>query len=225
MTATSKSFYRPTEVLSFVMLRTWLLSLTSLGLIAALSAAEPPAQSPSPESPSHGIPRLPNVTSMATILNLGRGAVRIVAAISPTSDSADDGLGAIEAVLRENPSKRLRAYVFLTGAGEADTPLRATDVASRHQDRRIAYMWDPDAIAGTTLAPRIGLTGSAASDVIFIFDTDAAFTDVAPEPSLWMRTSPAATGNRLDAESLRSRVDSLVTQVERKASGGKTPHN
>lgn len=165
------------------------------------------------------IPQLSNFTSLASIMNLARGTVRIVAVVSPSSDGAAGGMDVVASILRDIPSKRLRAYVILSHAVPADSKFRALDLAGRHRDRRIVYLWDPEAVVASAMAPLVGLAGEPAHDVYLLYDTDATFSATPPTPALWMQLHPGIEGPALDAASLRTRANELVGAVERKAAG------
>lgn len=191
----------------------------SLVLIIAASAplarADQGAAAP-PTTPQRSLPQLDTFTNLATILNLGRGAVRILAIVAPSSQAGIDVLQAIDAVMAANPSKRLRAYVILTPRSQSDTLLRAADAAARRRDRRIVCLWDPERItAPIATAP----TGGADADVLFLYGTAAMFTTEAPRADLTMRSGPSAGEDRLDLPRLQARVDTLVREIEHKAIG------
>lgn len=178
------------------------------------------AQSPSPADSLAAQTTIPQITkfeSLSPIMNLARGTVRIVAIVSPSSPDAAAGLDVVASVLRDVPSKRLRAYVILSRAVADDTEMRALELVSRHRDRRIVYLWDPGALVAAAMAP---VTGSAAPvhDAYFLYDTDATFTTAPATPVLWMCTGAHHEGPPLAAEPLRARAEELVRSVERKAS-------
>jgi hypothetical protein len=190
-----------------------------LALIVATGAAaqtELPPDDPLPLQ--QNIPQLTSLTSLATVLNLARGAVRIVGIVSPSSGTADDGLSAIKQVLADNPSRRLRVYVLLTRARADDTTARAIVTAARYREPRIIYLWDPDQIAANAFRATVGLASGPVHDVYFLFDTGATFTAAPPRPELWMQANPAIDGAPMDADSLRAETARLVERVERNAS-------
>jgi len=194
-----------------------------LALIVAAGALAQTETAPLDSIPQQrSIQQLSSFTSLATVLNLSRGAVRILAIVSPSAGTADDGLEAIERVLAGNPSRRLRVYVLLTRAGAGDTSARAAVTAARHQDPRIIYIWDPGQIVAEAFRPLVGLESDPVRDVYFLFDTNATFTDVPPMPALWMQANPAIAGTPLDADSLQAETGRLVRRVERTASGRAT---
>ncbi len=195
-------------------------SLFSPCLLALFVAGNAWAQPAPPDSvaPQQVIPRLNAYASLATVLNLSRGAVRIVAIVSPGSETADRGLDVIDRVLAANSSRRLRAYVLLSKASESDTEIRAVLAASRHREPRIVYLWDPDQIAGNAFRSVVGLESGPVHDVYFLFDTAATFRASPPKPDLWMSLNSAIDGPPLDADSLQAEAGRLVRRVERSAS-------
>ncbi len=200
------------------MLRSTRLAALIILLAAGASGAQVEGTAP-PDTvePQTVVPRLANFTSLSTIMNLARGAVRIVAIVSPSSPEAAASMDAIASVLGDIPSKRLRAYVILSQAREDDSRVRALDLAARHRDRRIVYLWDPGTAVAAAMAPLTGSSDGTVHGVFFLYDTDATFTTVPPAPVLWMQLGANVDGPALDAESLRDRADELVKTVERKA--------
>jgi hypothetical protein len=208
---------RPTPTAA--MHRSTLLAAVTLVLAACGSAVRAqPAPAPGDTAAvQQSVPRLGNLVNLATVLNLARGTVRIVAVVSPTSPTAAEGLGVIASILEAIPSKRLRAYVILTRAGDADTQTRALNLAAHHRDRRIVYLWDPDRIVETAFAPLVGQTGEPAREVYLLYDTAASFTTVPATPTLWMHMNPRLDGARLEEAPLSAKADELVRAVEKKA--------
>ncbi|HEU4363874.1 MAG TPA: hypothetical protein VFT13_00255 [Candidatus Krumholzibacteria bacterium] len=203
------------------MQRSTLLAVSVLVFAAHASGVRAQAYAPPADTtaPQTFVPRLTNFSSLATIMNLARGTVRIVAVVSPSSDGARGGMDVVASILRDIPSKRLRAYVILSHAGPADSEVRALDLAARHRDRRIVYLWDPEAVVATALAPVVGLAGKPAHDVCLLYDTDATFSATLATPALWMQLRPGSEGPALDAASLHARANDLVGAVEQKAAG------
>jgi hypothetical protein len=195
------------------------ITLLAVLLVSLGSAPTPRAQSRAAPADSAVaqtvVPRLANFASLATILNLARGTVRSVAVVSPASAGAEAGLQAVASILDGIPSKRLRAYVILSSTNSADTQARALDLAARHVDRRIVYVWDPGATVTAAMAGSEGLGGAPTRDVLLLYDTAATFTTVVPPPVAWL----ALDGAPVDPGALRARADEMVRAVERKASG------
>ena len=198
--------------------------LASLLILSASHAAGARAQSAATADetspPQMVVPQLANFMSLATVMNLARGTVRVVAIVSPSSPDAAKGMEVIGDILHDIPSKRFRAYVILTHALAADSPTRALDLAARHPDRRIVYVWDPDGVVATAVAPVIGPTEAPAYNVFLLYDTDAAFTTAPSTPVLWMHLHPGIDGPPLEEAPLRVKVEELVRAVEKKAGAG-----
>lgn len=194
------------------------LAVFAFSLVLVTGHAAPPIARPAPPDPDstqQTVPRVGNFLSLSTILNFGRGAVRVLAIVAPSSPDAETAMETVEALLRDIPSKRLRVYVVLSHAGADDTQIRALDLASRHRDRRIVYLWDPEGLVATAMGPVSG--GERADGVLFLYDTDATFTTAPAEPLLWLRLAPAG-GEPLERDALLERASGLVRDVERKAS-------
>jgi hypothetical protein len=199
---------------------------TLLALFFLFSGQAAPARAQASATPADTVPpqtvvpQLANFMSLATVMNLARGTVRIVAVVSPSSPGAAKGMDVIDGILRDIPSKRFRAYVILTHALAADSQARALDLAARHPDRRIVYVWDPAAAVAKAVAPIVGLAGEPVYNVFLLYDTDAAFTTSPATPVLWMHLHPGIDGPPLEDAPLRVKADELVRAVEKKAGSG-----
>ncbi|HEX5133476.1 MAG TPA: hypothetical protein VFX92_13455 [Candidatus Krumholzibacteria bacterium] len=196
------------------------LTTTALAVLIALPAVARAQSSPAPDDSAAAqqlVPRLVNLSSLATIMNLGRGSVRIIAVIAPSAPGAEDGLDVLASVFENIPGKRLRAYVLLTRATDADTHVRALSLAARLRDRRVVYLWDPDGIGASLTAPLTGTPAPPGAGVYCLYDTDATFGPAAPEPALWMEAGSDPAGPPLEARALEERAAAMVRTVEREA--------
>ncbi len=193
-------------------------SLAFLILLAGLARdarAQAPVAAPDTTVAQNVVPRLTNFAALATILNLARGAVRLVAVVSPSAPGAEAGMDAVASMLRDIPSKRLRAFVIISQTDSTDTRGRALNLAARHIDRRIVYLWDPDATTAAAMAASDGLAGMPARDVLLLYDTAATFTTTVPAPVAWVPMDDSA--GPVASAALRGTADELVRAVERKA--------
>jgi len=127
-------------------------------------------------------------------------------AILPTAESASLAMmDTIAAVVRSNPSKRLRAFVILDGDTDTESPLRAAVLAGRAGDTRIVCFWDPTGSVARMWGPRN-------AGCVRVYDTTAKFVDPLPPPALEVK----ADGGRLDGSALRASSSDLVQRVEAK---------
>jgi len=195
---------------------TFLAILLILGS-APICRAQEPAAAPDTVSAQKVVPRLSNFTTLATIMNLARGTVRILVVVAPSSPDAEKGLDAVAAILHENPSKRLRAYVVLSRTGDEDTEVRAVNLAGGHLDRRIVYLWDPGDTVAAAIAASEELEGIAPHDLILLYDTTATFTTAAPSPVMWV---PLAGDAPVESGALKGEAEQLVHAVEKAAAAG-----
>jgi hypothetical protein len=173
---------------------------------ARASTADPPAIPPeSTRRPD--VRRVEKFAHVAAFLNLAQGTVRMVAVLPIDGSTSSAALDTIAAVVRGNPSKRLRAYVVLHGS---DSSLRASVLAGRAADPRIVLFWDPSGTATTAWranSPRAS---------VWLYDTSARFTDGLPEASLVVGTPAGNSDAPLDGPALRVRAGELVRRVEAK---------
>ena len=172
---------------------------------AALVAAMPAFAQPPIAETRDSVRRIDKFAHAAAFLNLAQGTVRMVA-ILPTDESASIAMmDTIAAVVRSNPSKRLRAYIILDGESDSQTPLRAAVIAGRAGDSRIVCFWDPTGAVAR-------MWGPGGPGCVRVYDTAAKFVDPLPPPELEVN----ASDGRLDGSGLRSRSSELVQRVEAK---------
>jgi hypothetical protein len=196
-----------------------LLLLSLLCVCATGSGASSQTVTPPDQEPTHVVPTLTTRNGLATILNLGRGSVRIVAVVRPSDPGAGELLAELETTLELIPAKRLRAYVFLSRISDVDTHIRALNLASATADRRIVYLWDPEAIAARTFGPASGIGDGPATGVLFLYNPAATFDPMPPAAELWMENDEFVDGPPLDGGALTARAKTLVQTVEREAAG------
>lgn len=173
---------------------------TSLAVVPCVSAQNPEGVQREP------IRRVEKFVHAAAFLNLAQGTVRMVA-ILPTSETASLAMmDTIAAVVRSNPSKRLRVFVILNGESDTgESPLRAAVLAGRASDTRIVCFWDPTGSVARMWGPR-----DAAC--VRVYDTTAKFIDPLPPPALEVK----ADDGRLDGSALRVTSNDLVQRLEAK---------
>ncbi len=172
----------------------------------AVAQTPPPAAS---DAETRTVQRIDRFEHIAAFLNLAQGTVRIVA-IVPSNDIASAAIvDTIAAVVQSSPSKRLRAYVVLTG--ESGTPLQAAVLAGRTTDKRIAYFWDA---TGDATRP-----WESHPPGVWVYDTAAKFSDRPPTAAMAFQ-APAP----IDGDALRNTSIELVRKVEAKMSVPATDH-
>lgn len=188
---------------------TLLLTLTSLGVAGGAT------ESPTTYTPQ-SVPRLQNFGTLVGILNLARGAVRVVVILNPSAAGCQDALTAVNSMLQSNASKRLRVYVVWSRLGKEDTELRAISMSTGMRDRRLVYFWDPEAFVANSFRGVVGSGDSPATGVLLLYDTDTHLALDPPAPSMWMSVNPALTGPALDPAELGSQANEMVRRVEAK---------
>ncbi len=174
--------------------------------VAAWLAVVPCVVAQTPEAPARQpFLRIEKFAHAAAFLNLAQGTVRVVA-ILPTDESASAAMmDTIAAVVRSNPSKRLRAYVILDGETDTESPLRAAMIAGRAGDARIVCFWDPTGSVAR-------MWGARGPGCVRVYDTTAKFIDPVPPPALEVKPN----AGRLDGAALRASSNQLVQRVEAK---------
>ncbi|MCI0452843.1 MAG: hypothetical protein L0Z51_10720 [Candidatus Latescibacteria bacterium] len=184
-----------------------ILALAVLCHWAAASMADPPASAPPATTDQPNVRRVEKFAHVAAFLNLAQGTVRIVAVVPVDGSSSAATLDTVAAVVRGNPSKRLRAYVVLHGL---DSSLRAASLAGRAADPRIVVFWDP---SGAAAAPWQSDSSRAG---VWLYDTSARFAAELPEPSLVVGAPADTSDAPIDGAALRNRSGELVRRVEAK---------
>jgi hypothetical protein len=194
-------------------------------VILLLAVLVPPHAASGTETPSptQNVARLKNFPMLISFLNLASGTVRLVAILEPSAESSQTVMRAVQTVLDANPSKRLRAYVVWTRAGEADTEMRALSYCSDMHDRRVVYFWDADAAAANSFRDVLGAGESMATGVVLLYDTDARLALTPPAPAMWMSVNPKIEGAVLDPSSLGAQANEMVRRVEAKVTDGTQP--
>jgi hypothetical protein len=191
--------YLPRRMTVFARIRLPIAVATWLAVVPCVVAQSPDAPQREP------IRRIDKFAHAAAFLNLAQGTVRMVA-ILPTAESASLAMmDTIAAVVRSNPSKRLRAFVILDGETDTESPLRAAVLAGRAGDARIVCFWDPTGAVARMWGPRD-------AGCVRVYDTTAKFVDPVPPPALEVK----AAGGRLDGPALRTSSRDLVQRVEAK---------
>ncbi len=174
---------------------------------AAQAPADPsPTQPATPPADTRDLRRADRFGQIAAFLNLAQGTVRLVAIVATDAGASLGVVDSVASLVRENPSKRLRAYVLLRGGTEPESSLRAALLASRATfDPRIVYLWDPTGDVTKPWEP-----GDAGA--VWLYDTSARFSDRPPPPTLLVE----AKGAVLNCASLRATSSELVRRVEAK---------
>jgi hypothetical protein len=191
--------------------------LAALGLTAPAASQAPPSAPPAAKAKPTEIQTLASFQGIAGLMNLARGCVRIVAVDSPSAPGADAQLDTVLSVVRTSPSKRLRVYVIVTPAADADTPLQAALLASRHPGERVVYLWDPSAGVTNLWKDSVGIKSADSRPIFCLYDTAATFTLAPPTPDTWVQ------GNaRFDPRPFTDRTSELVRRVESKVTGTAT---
>jgi hypothetical protein len=175
--------------------------------VAALSLSIASA-SQTPTTEARSIRRIDQYAHAAAFLNLAQGTVRIVTIVPTQSSSSLSVIDTVAAILRSNPSKRLRAYFILHGESDTALPLQAAVIAGRASDPRIVYFWDPTGAVAQMWEP--GNRGGA-----WLYDTSAKFSDRPPTASLIVAV-PAGSASTLEGASLRATSAEFVRRVEAK---------
>jgi len=197
----------------------WLAVVVGIGVSGTTAVAQAPATSPAPTEAGREIPRVSNFAGFSGLMNLARGAVRVVAIVSPTSPGAAESVDAVAAVLRDNPSKRLRAYVVMVRASQRDTRLVAAMMAGRQNDRRIVYLWDEGGEVMGAYASSASPAEKPVLSRLYLYGTAVTFAGTPPTPEMTLRAQPAEAGPT-DVTALKARAGVMVRDVESTAAAG-----
>jgi len=187
--------------------------LSGLAVAPRVSAQETP---PSSQTEHARMAEIGNLISFSGLFNLGRGTVRAVVLASPTCPACAEAAARVLATCSEIESKRLRAYIVFAPAFSGDTRLAGALAASKlRMDPRAALFWDPGRVCASAWEPYVHADSSAVG-AAFLYDADAKFGLIPPEP-LWMQrhvcVDAPAFQARAFAESTRVHVEALEAKV------------
>jgi hypothetical protein len=195
------------------------LTLVPAGSVAAQTAQAP---APAPESPQN-VATLQNFGTLVAFLNLASGTVRLVVILDPASPSGDTALSAVQSLLQNNASKRLRAYVVWSAVNNSGAQIRALSRSNQVRDRRLVYFYDTAGFVADSFRKVVGSGSLPATDVLLLYDTDAHLALDPPAPSLWMSANQDIKGEALDAKELGAHANAMVRRVEEKVADGTSP--
>lgn len=188
---------------------------------AAQATAQPASPEEKPIDVRNRFAKIDNALGFNGFFNIGQGAVRIVALLSPTCPRCVAGFEELRRIMQAIPSRRLRPYVVFMPVLEGDTPQAALELGAKMLDRRASYFWDPNMSVREEFQ---GLTGKDAANehVCFLFDTDAVIRDKPDQPVWWMEH--AADGSAFDGPALEAKVRELLDRLEQNIhKGDKAP--
>jgi hypothetical protein len=78
-------------------------------------------------------------------------------------------------------------------------------------DPRVRNYWDPNEALGKAYSQLLGIEGSPAWDVYFLYGRDARWTaSTPPKPVFWMHQLAVTIAPRLDPTVFRQHVDQLL---------------
>ncbi len=105
-------------------------------------AAAPPESESRRGRSRHPFVRIRHPGSFAAILNLGRGAARLVLLTTPDSPGGDAAIDVVRALLQRTSSTRLRAYVVFTPGASGTSRLEVLARLRLDDDPRMIVVWD-----------------------------------------------------------------------------------
>ena len=127
--------------------------------IFVLALAAPATGSPAGPEGGAAVLEVDSLAGVTGFFNLGQGAVRIVALVSPTSPECVAGLDSIGALLSRFPSRRLRTYVVFMPMLDSDTRISALVRVGELTDRRVVFFWNQNRSVGDAFGPLISFDG------------------------------------------------------------------
>jgi hypothetical protein len=165
------------------------------------------------KAPKARFVEIENIASFSGFFNLGQGTVRILAILSPSSESSLSAYQEIQRIMEETSNNRLRAFIVYVPVSDQDSRARALDLAAQFPDRRVAHVWDPQKAIAAAL-PGPSEPASENPLACYLFDTNAAVKDGFSQPAL---SSPiAADGTSFDATALETEARDLLARFAAK---------
>ena len=190
-------------------------------IITSLLLAGSVARADEAQKRSSQIVTIKRIEPVAAFFDLGQGAVRIVALISPGCPECERTLGQIDKLFTAVSNKRLRAYLILSPRSpESDGELEALRMFTRIKDRRVIGFWDPDNV-GRTHWRAAAATESLAWDALFLYDTDASFLKTTENEPEWIHPHDNAVAP-VDLEALETNVRFLLDKFEERVKAENT---
>jgi hypothetical protein len=189
-------------------------------LASTVVVRSPGAETASAPETTQYVARLQNFGTLVAFLNLASGTVRLVAVVEPSSPSSDAVITALQSIMDNNPSKRLRGYVVWTRVSADDTEMRALSRSNGTHDRRLVHFWDGGALVAESYRGVLGSGDVPTTGVVLLYDTDARLALTPPAPSMWLSVNPKLTGNAQNASQLAEQANAMVRRVEAKVTDG-----
>jgi hypothetical protein len=94
--------------------------------------------------------------------------------------------------LKNVQEKNITALIVWLPCIPTDSRFAALEQSDSFSDPRVQYFWDFDRMTGYGWQATLGLEGTFAWDVYFLFDRGAPWSEPAPKPTFWMHQLGAA---------------------------------
>lgn len=140
------------------------------------------------------------------------GNVRVVALLNPSCLSCVKGFDALQGIMKNVPSPKLRVAIVWLPSGETMNRDIAVFQSSRFVDGRVTYFWDPYRAAGETWQSVLKLNGTA-WDVYMLYGKSSTWNE--PEldpgpPAFWMhQLKEIPQAPTFDAQTFEKKLRSL----------------
>jgi len=144
-----------------------------------------------------------------------RGAVRIVALLSPVCPACRAGFTDMQKVLKAIPDERLRAHIIWLPMFPGDSRKWAQTRSDEFSDKRLSYYWDGERHTGKEWQRALSIK-PLAWDVYLLYGASSQWDKEPAAPDFWMHQLGAVTtAPRLDEEAFEAKVKELLNQAKR----------
>ncbi|MCH7548327.1 MAG: hypothetical protein IH969_02115 [Candidatus Krumholzibacteriota bacterium] len=165
------------------------------------------------ETQAGTVPQINNIKAFSPFFDLGQGAVRIIAIVSPDCDACAQTVDVIVDLFSAVSNNRLRAYLIVAPDPPSESALAALRLFAKVTDRRVSCFWDPTGVARAHWNSATG-SESTAWDALFVYDTDAGSGAMGETQAYWVYDHQSSEFASPDAEALEAQVRELLENFE-----------
>jgi hypothetical protein len=158
---------------------------------------------------------LSNLDQLKEAFQRDRGAVRLVALLSPICPACRSGFSDMQKVLKAIPDDRLKVYIVWLPMFPGDSRKWAQTRSDEFSDKRIRYYWDGERISGKSWQKVLG-TKKEAWDVYLLYGADSQWEKESVTPDFWMHQLGGLThAPQLDEAAFTAKAKELLSNVKR----------
>jgi hypothetical protein len=166
-------------------------------------------------APAAEVTDLSNLDQLKEAFQGDRGAVRLVALLSPVCPACRSGFSDMQKALKAIPDDRLRVYIVWLPMFPGDSRKWAQIRADEFSDKRVRYYWDGEKLAGKMWQKTLG-TKREAWDVYLLYGAENQWDKEPTAPDFWMHQLSGLThAPQLDEQTFQTKTKELLSKVKR----------